>query len=109
MRTSHGILAAVAASVIVLSACSSAVVADSRTNTYHGLAGSLLRAGARAIVGSRWPVDDAAAATLMSAFHERLREGCSAADLALHAARAAMRADGARIEDWAAFGYLGVV
>ncbi|QNE21612.1 CHAT domain-containing protein [Kribbella qitaiheensis] len=95
--------------LVVLSACSSVVTADSRTNSFHGLAGSLFRCGARAIVGSRWPVDDRAAAALMARFHRKLRTTTQSPDLSLRTACAELREDGHRAEDWAAFGYYGVI
>ncbi len=93
----------------MLSACSSVVTADSRTNSFHGLAGSLFRCGARAIVGSRWPVDDQAAAVLMARFHRLLRTTAQSPDLSLQLACEQLREDGHRSEDWAAFGYYGVI
>jgi CHAT domain-containing protein len=95
--------------LVVLSACSSVVTADSRTNSFHGLAGSLFRCGARAIVGSRWPVDDRAAAVLMARFHRLLRTTTQSPDLSLQLACEQLREDGHRAEDWAAFGYYGVI
>lgn len=93
--------------LVILSACSSVVTADSRSNSFHGLAGSLFRAGAQAIIGSRWPVADTAARACMVELHRALRQG-GPADLALTRAVASLREDGRPIEDWAAFGYFGV-
>jgi hypothetical protein len=95
--------------LVILSACSSVVTADSRTNSFHGLAGSLFRCGARAIVGSRWPVDDGSAAVLMAHFHRLLRNTAQSPDVSLRAACRQLRDDGFRTEDWAAFGYYGVI
>jgi CHAT domain-containing protein len=95
------------APVVILSACSSAVTADTRTNAYHGLAGSLLRRGACGVIGSRWPVYDDTAAALMSALHGGLSRGV-VPHQALRDAGAALRADGRGIEDWAAFSYIGI-
>jgi CHAT domain-containing protein len=85
------------------------MTADSRTNSFHGLPGSLLRIGARAIIGSRWPVHDEAAAVLMATLHHRLRSSSESPDLCLHRARTQMREGGYATEDWAAFAYFGVV
>ncbi|TDU84451.1 CHAT domain-containing protein [Kribbella voronezhensis] len=95
--------------LVILSACSSVVTADHRTNSFDGLAGSLFRCGARAIVGSRWPVDDRAAAVLMAIFHRLLRTTVDSPDVSLRAACRQLREDGCRAEDWAAFGYYGVI
>ena len=94
--------------LVILSACSSIVTADSRTNSLHGLAGSLFRIGARAIVGSRWPVDDRAASAVMTRFHRNLHESARPADLSLADACGQLRAEGFPLDDWAAFGYYGV-
>jgi CHAT domain-containing protein len=94
--------------LVVLSACSSAMTADSRTNSFHGLCGSLFRVGARAIVGSRWPVADDAAAALMADFHKRLAGSTDIPEQCLDKARRAMRDAGRPLEDWAAFGYFGI-
>jgi len=95
------------APVVILSACSSAVTADTRTNAYHGLAGSLLRRGATGVIGSRWPVYDDAAAALMGALHGGLSRGVTPHQ-ALRDAAASLRAEGRGIEDWAAFSYIGM-
>jgi hypothetical protein len=97
-----------ASPLVVLSACSSIVTANSRTNSLHGLAGSLFRIGARAIVGSRWPVDDGAASVVMARFHRSLHDGGRPADLSLADACGQLRAEGFGLEDWAAFGYFGI-
>jgi CHAT domain-containing protein len=95
--------------LVILSACSSVVTADHRTNSFDGLAGSLFRCGARAIVGSRWPVDDRASAALMGLFHQSLRTSVQSPDVSLRAACRQLREDGYRAEHWAAFGYYGVI
>ena len=95
------------APVVILSACSSAVTADTRSNAYHGLAGALLRRGACGVIGSRWDVYDEAAAALMSELHGRLAGG-AAPQQALVGAQATLRTQGRGIEDWAAFEYIGI-
>jgi DNA-directed RNA polymerase subunit RPC12/RpoP len=95
--------------LVILSACSSIIVADSRTNSFHGLAGSLFRIGARAIVGSRWPVDDHAASVLMTRFHHNLRNTDLPPDLSLRDACRQLREDGYPTEHWASFGFLGII
>lgn len=93
--------------LVILSACSSVVTADSHSNSFHGLAGSLFRIGAQAIIGSRWPVADEAARACMRELHCALRHG-GPADLALVQSTTALREQGRPLEDWAAFGYFGV-
>ena len=93
--------------LVILSACSSIVTADSPSNSFHGLAGSLFRAGANAIIGSRWPVGDDAARAWMAELHRALRSG-NPADIALARAAAELRTAGRPAEVWAAFGYFGV-
>jgi CHAT domain-containing protein len=91
----------------VLSACSSGLTADSRTNSFHGLPGSLFRIGARAIVGSRWPVDDELSARLMGRLHAMLCTSTAPLDTLL---ADAVRSLGPAlpIEDAAAFGVFGL-
>jgi CHAT domain-containing protein len=59
-------------------------------------------AGAREVLASLWPVDDAATAALMAGFYAGLRAGLPAAD-ALHAAQSPAAARGAHPYDWGAF------
>ena len=92
---------------IVLSACSSGLTADSRTNSFHGLPGSFFRIGARAIVGSRWPVHDEAASSIMARFHQEISASSDPLDLLLDRARQAP-GDPANLEDSAAFGVFGM-
>ena len=93
--------------VVTLSACSTALTAQSRSNTWNGLPGSLLRAGAHAIIASRWPVHDDAAATLMNSLYQQIRTTDQSVLQCFHLAQAGLRDSGAPIEDWACFGYLG--
>ncbi len=94
--------------LVILSSCESAVVADSRTNSFHGLAGSLFRAGARAIVGSRWPIASDIATETMKRFHHELRHSARAPDLSLQHVCRQLRDEGQPLEYWSAFGYFGV-
>lgn len=93
--------------VVILSACSTGLTADARTNSFHGLAGSLFRIGARAIIGSRWPVHDDVAAPLMRRLHETLRRAPAPLDVLLNRA-ARPNHDIPAIEDWASFGVFGI-
>jgi hypothetical protein len=91
--------------IVTLSACSSALTADSRTNTWAGLPGSLIEAGAHCVIGSRWPVDDDIAQRTMVEFYRSFigsRKGVAAT---LRAAQEEIRKNGA-IKDWACFGAL---
>lgn len=62
----------VLASLVVLSACESGYSQAARTFGVGGVAGSLIDAGAGAVVATRWPVSDRAALTFSDAFHETL-------------------------------------
>jgi CHAT domain-containing protein len=93
--------------VVTLSACSTALTADSRSNTWRGLPGSLLEVGARCIVGTRWPVADEASGALMSQFYELLLTTDQTPLQCFHMMQDKARTDG-RMEEWACFGYLGL-
>jgi len=64
-------------SLIVLSACSSAVVSPNSSNNVLGLTAAFLRIGVSGIIGSRWPVSDSFALEFMSAFYKEIRSGNS--------------------------------
>lgn len=93
--------------VVTLSACSTALAAESRSNTWNGLPGALLRAGARALVGARWPVKDGVAAAFMTGLYRKLRASDASALACFHDVEDELRAGGP-LEDWASFGYLGL-
>ena len=95
--------------IVILSACSSGITADSRTNSFHGLSGALFRIGARGVMGSRWPVYDDAAPAVMESLHRKLHSSGEAPDMCLRRARSELREAGAKTEEWAAFGYFGVI
>jgi CHAT domain-containing protein len=94
--------------VVTMSACSTALMSSSETNNCHGLTGSLLRAGARDVIGSRWPVYDRTAATCMASFYTKICTGDGYMDPqhCLAEVQRETRAS-AGIEDFAAFGYMG--
>jgi tetratricopeptide (TPR) repeat protein len=96
------------APVVTLSACSSALTSYGSTNDCTGLTGSLLRAGARCVIGSRWPVYDSTATRFMAELHERMAGGAGTAQECVHETQRSLRRAGARAEDWAAFSYLGI-
>jgi CHAT domain-containing protein/DNA-directed RNA polymerase subunit RPC12/RpoP len=91
--------------LVVLSACSSALTSGSRSVDSAGLTGGFLRAGARGIVASRWPVYDDLAVAFMTGFYARIAHG-DPPDWAVAAVQQELRRDWA-IEDWAAFAYVG--
>jgi CHAT domain-containing protein/tetratricopeptide (TPR) repeat protein len=89
-------------SLVVLSACRTGEGELLPGEGVVGLGWAFLRAGAGAIVVSRWTVDDAASARLMVAFHEGLRDGVDP----VHALAGARRELAARKEHpayWAPF------
>jgi CHAT domain-containing protein len=85
------------ADLVVLSACSSGLGRQTQGEGMLGFAQALLQKGARTVVLSRWKVDDAATALLMTRFYENvlgkrdgLKQGMPRA-LALHEARRWLR------------------
>ena len=96
-----------APSLVVLSACNSAIGAPSAGEELMGLAACLLSLGCRALVGTVARVADASALPLMEAFHDRLAAGHSpAASLGL--ARSWIRAtDRTSVAAAVAFGCFG--
>jgi CHAT domain-containing protein len=79
----------------------------SDTSSAYGLVGGLLRAGARCVIGTRWPVyDDTAAKTMVAMYERQSLKGGTSVDC-LHAVTSEMRSTSG-IEDWAAFGCIGI-
>jgi tetratricopeptide (TPR) repeat protein len=79
------------ADLVVLSACATGVGAvDYADGSLLGLRTAALAAGVSWCVSSLWEVDDAATATMMSAFYQRLSEGEGPAE-ALRTAQLALR------------------
>ena len=95
------------APIVTLSACASGVMDLSMTNSAYGLVGGFLRAGAHCVIGTRWPVYDKTAATTMIKMYERHARTGDAIPQCLYAVTSEMRAT-AGIENWAAFGCIGV-
>lgn len=58
-----------AGAVVVLSSCGSAVGRNLRAGGVQGLAAAFLDAGASAVVGTLWPVEDKASADFMNIFY----------------------------------------
>jgi len=71
----------------VLSACETAVVGGAALDEVIGLPTGLLQAGAAGVVGSLWPVDDAATSALMARFYQLWRGDGLTPDEALRQAQ----------------------
>lgn len=71
--------------LVVLAACETAAGDGNGFDGPHGLVQAFLTAGAGAVVGTLWPVDDAETAALFTEFHRRLRDGEDAAAALRHA------------------------
>jgi CHAT domain-containing protein len=74
-----------ATDLVVLSACDTARGESTQTENVAGLARAFLGSGARRVVGTLWAVEDAATATLMSGFYQRLARGGNGGDRAVPA------------------------
>lgn len=61
--------------LVTLAACSSAAGTPVARETRYGLPLAFRRAGVRDVVSSLWPIEDAAAATWMEAFYQRILAG----------------------------------
>ncbi|MEO8378245.1 MAG: CHAT domain-containing protein [Acidobacteriota bacterium] len=96
--------------LVVLAACGTLAGDTSGLEGSPGLARAFLAAGVPAVAGTLWPVQDADAAILFVAFHERLRSG-SAVAAALREAQLTMLrgpvAERAHPAAWAAAEILG--
>ncbi len=81
----------VAAELVVLGACDTAASASGRSLGVGGVAGSLVDAGAGAVVATRWPVSDRVAQLFAVEFHRRLSAMPQAQEAALNGAVLALR------------------
>lgn len=88
------------APVVMLAACRTGNDSGSPTNV--SLAQAFLRAGASAVVGSLWNVEDEDTADLSIAFHRELARGATPQD-ALRTAQLQFIRSGKPISSWAAF------
>jgi CHAT domain-containing protein len=89
---------------VVLSSCRTLDPGDAPGIGLPAFAAAFMRAGAGTVVGTLWPIDDAAAVDLMVSFHRRLRDGMTAAEALAHAQRDARnRETGTHSNLWAAF------
>ena len=96
------------AELVTLSACETGLTdVLSVPDEFVGLPGAFLRAGARAVMSSLWPVEDQSTSMLMQEFYRRLIADGQPAPAALAAAQRWLRsAAGSRYEApyyWAAF------
>ncbi|MEM9553626.1 MAG: CHAT domain-containing tetratricopeptide repeat protein [Acidobacteriota bacterium] len=98
-----------AADLVVLSACQSALGRELRGTGFVGLAQGFLHAGVPRVVASLWQVHDEANARLMTTFYRGLLREGKAPPAALREAQLALRAD-RRFADpffWGAFVFQG--
>ncbi|MEM8753952.1 MAG: CHAT domain-containing protein, partial [Pseudomonadota bacterium] len=96
--------------LLTLSACNTAaeLEGEAAERAPLGLAGVGFRAGARSVLASLWPAEDASTARLMTLFYEGIRSGLGRAE-ALRRAQAALIADPAAADpfQWANFLLIG--
>jgi CHAT domain-containing protein len=91
------------ADVLVLSACGTNDGVQSPVEGITGLSRAGLVAGARSVLSTLWPVDDAGARALIVDFYRRwLQEGQTRIRALCDAKRAAIAKD-ARIETWSGY------
>jgi CHAT domain-containing protein len=93
--------------VVTLSACSTALTADSRSNTWHGLPGSLLEVGAHCIIGTRWAVEDSVARTHMAEFYQQVLSTDKTPLQSFFTMQDRARSH-RPMQEWSCFGYLGL-
>ncbi|WP_409061934.1 CHAT domain-containing protein [Streptomyces sp. SYP-A7185] len=104
------------APVVTLAACESGLTSYGLTSDCTGLTGGLLRMGARGVIASRWAVTTAgtagqelAAERFTGLVHRSLASsGTPSGRRAVTRAQRELARQGAKIEDWAAFSYLGI-
>jgi CHAT domain-containing protein len=92
--------------IVVLSACQTASGAVLNGEGVLSLARSFFEAGARAVIGTRWPIRDDDAAVMFEAFYRRLGEGASLSEALAHAKRESIDA-GRPASAWASVELLG--
>ncbi|MGE3526383.1 MAG: CHAT domain-containing protein, partial [Gemmatimonadales bacterium] len=94
------------ADLIVLSGCRTAGGVIVRGEGILGLTATLLAAGGRSVLATRWAVGDRAVAAFLQRFYRAMARGATAGG-ALREARLAARASGVPATDWAAFELVG--
>lgn len=97
------------ARLVVLSACQTYTVDRDLPGESLNLTTGIIAAGARAVIGSLWPVPDSATADLMYGLYEGIRNGVSPAR-ALHEAQLALMGDPSTANPyyWGGFVYVGL-
>lgn len=85
-----------AAELVVLSACQTALGAEVRGEGIVGLARGFMHAGAKRVIASLWKVDDDATAELMRVFYARMLKKGESPTAALRQAQLAIR----RVPQW---------
>jgi tetratricopeptide (TPR) repeat protein len=93
------------ADLVTLAGCDTAGGATRPGDELLGMARAFLHAGAQALVGALWPVDDRATRVLMDSFYDRLRRMSPAA--ALRDAQRGMRREWPHPCHWAGFVHVG--
>ena len=94
------------ADLVVLSACRTAGGVVVAGEGVQGLTAPLLQAVARAVVATRWRVDDRSTVALVDDFYAAMAGGRPVGE-ALRTAKLAALARGAPASEWAAFGVVG--
>jgi tetratricopeptide (TPR) repeat protein len=92
--------------IVVLSACRTAAGIDLSGEGVLSLARAFFEAGARTVVGTRWPIRDADAAWLFDVFYAELGRGVSVSQ-ALTRTKGRAIAAGLRADAWAGLVLLG--
>jgi hypothetical protein len=95
--------------LVVLNACHTIAARDLRIGGLSGLARTFLDAGAQAVVGTLWDVNDAAARRMLPEFHRRFRITGDATLALAEAQRANLRSDDSALRSPAAWGAFQVV
>jgi len=72
-------------SVVILSGCRTGRAVLGRSDEFIGLAGGFILTGARAVVGSLWPVDDVSTSLLMEHLYQKLIAGMTHTKALRHA------------------------
>lgn len=85
--------------LVVLSACRTGRTVLSRSDEYIGLPGGFIVAGAGAVIGSLWAVEDVSTCLLMEQFYRRLAYGRAHADALADAQRWLRTLPAARVDD----------
>ncbi len=105
LRVSDLALLTLTADVAIFSACDTALGKEAPGEGLIGISSTALARGARAVVGSLWPISDEIGARLMTVFYRYLLRDSSRAPEALGAAERAILARDASADPaiWAAF------